>query len=116
MLTVQAMMSVARVGTVKEVDDEGAIVNGLAEVTEHINNLLHRLPILFNRHVALSKVVKGMTQEDGARFLVCLEVGSDGGPELVRHLTSHHVKSRTASEMEPYSQLQTQQSAWFQLA
>jgi hypothetical protein len=75
--------AIARVSVVKEVEDEGAILNRLADVTKCINNLLHRLPVILNGHVSLSM-----------RLLVCLLVGGDGCLELVRSLVGFHGKAK----------------------
>jgi hypothetical protein len=82
--------AVARVDAAKKVEKEGAFVDGLADIAEGIDSLLHRLAVVLNRLVALSHGVEGMTQEDGARGFVHLEVSGDGGPKLEHCLVGRH--------------------------
>lgn len=78
------------VETVKEVDDEGAVIAWMVDIGQCISNLLHHHPIVFNRHVSLSQGVERKSKEDGTRRLVRFEVVVDRSPELLRSLVLGH--------------------------
>jgi hypothetical protein len=70
----------------QEVEDEVGLIYGLSDVTQFVGLLLHANAIGVDGQVPLSRRVKLVIQEDGARSLVGLEHPADGCPKSARRL------------------------------